>query len=117
MSEHPKRRSSDSWRSIATRVGIAGALIASLSTLGVAARWLNMENTWDDELEVVANRLAEFQLVSQLQVGELCNAKIEALLRRITLLEAQNRMTPRESRELGDLKDQYDYWRGVCRGK
>ena len=111
-----RRRRSDSWRSWAVRVTVFAGALAVLTTLTAGARWFNSENTWDNELKIVADRVAANELMSQLQVGSLCDAKIEELIRLITLLRDKDELTDVEDRELEEKEKKLEYWRGVCRG-
>ena len=111
-----RRRRSDSWRSWAVRMSVFAAALAILTTLTAGARWLNNENTWDNELKIVADRVAANELVQQLQVGSLCDAKIEELIRLITILREMDELTDVEDRELDEKEKKLEYWQGVCRG-
>ena len=111
-----RRRRSDSWRAWAVRMTVFAAALAVLTTITASARWFNQENTWDSELKIVADRVVANELVQQLQVGSLCDAKIEELIRLITLLREKVELTDVEVRELGEKEKKLEYWQGVCRG-
>ncbi len=111
------RRRSDSWRAWAVRMTVFAAALAILTTIAAGAMRFRHENTWDDELKIVADSLAAFQLTQQLQVGSLCDEKIKQLIRDLTVLELKEILTEKEARELEDKGEQLEYWRGVCRGK
>ncbi len=111
-----RRRRSDSWRSWAVRMTVFAAALAILTTIAAGAMRFTHENTWDSELKIVADRVAANELVQQLQVGSLCDAKIEELIRLITNLRGLEELTDVEVRELEEKEKKLEYWQGVCRG-